>query len=198
MIPLHVVPTSIPDVVHPPFDALSVQVEHQQEYDTDQGQHQSQEHVRSPQHALHLHRALQLVLLQLQKWLASQVLGVRAGQVLDVDDLSGVLQPHQRVLDKAVAMPGVPCQLDAEVGLKAELCHHDAGQIFQAVVPQVKVTQWGHSESPVVDVDDGAVLQAEADQAGKTSEYITGKNHKVIVGQIQDCQLDEVPAVQEI
>ena len=54
MVPFHVVPTSIPDVVHPFLNTLSVQIEHQQENDADQGQHQSKENIRGLQDTLHV------------------------------------------------------------------------------------------------------------------------------------------------
>lgn len=197
VVPLHVVPASIPDVVHPPLDAFSVQIEHQEENDADQCQHQPQEHVRRLQHALHVAGTLQLRPLDLCERLAPQALGLRAGQVLHVNDLSGVFQPRQHVLDEAVAAPGVPRQPDPEGRLEAELCHGDGGQILQAVVPQVKVTQRWHPQRPVLNGDDGAVLQAEGEQAGEAGEYVVRKNHKVIVGQVEDFELEQVSFLQD-
>ena len=197
VVPLHVVPTSVPDVVHPPLDAFSVQIEHQQENDADQRQHQPQEHVRCLQNALQAAGTLQLRPLDLYERLASQALGLWAGQVLHVDDLSGVFQPRQHVLDEAVAAPGVPRQLDPEGRLEAELCQGGGGQVLQAVVPQVKVTQQRHLQRPVLDGDDGAVLQAEVEQAGEAGEYVIRKNHKVVVGQVEDFEPAQVSLLQE-
>lgn len=127
----------------------------------------------------------------------SQALGVCTAQVLHVNDLSGVFQPQQRVLDEAVTAPGVPRQPDAETRVEAELCQGGAGQIPQAVVPQVEVAQRWHLQCPVLNGDDGAVLQAEGDQVGEAGEHVIWRNQKVIVGQVQDCQLDEVSTLQD-
>ncbi len=62
----------------------------------------------------------------------------------------------------------------------------------------VKVTQRWHLQGPVQNGDGGAVLQAEVDQVGEVGKHVVRRNHKVIVGQVQVCQLVEVSSLQDI
>ena len=125
----------------------------------------------------------------------SQDIWVCAGQVLCVHHLSGVFQPHQHVVDEAVAAPGVTRQPDLEARLESELCQRGGGQILQAVVSQVEVTQRGLLQSQVLDGDEGVVLQAEAAQVGEAGEGPMWKKHQVIVGQVQSGQLEKICTV---
>lgn len=196
MVPLHVVPACIPDVVHPPLDAFSVQVEYQQEYDTNQGQHQPQENIRSLQNAFHVSRTFQAALLEMQERLAPQDPRVRTGQVLCIHDLSGVLQPSHHVFNEAVAAPWVPRQVDLEPRCKAEVWQDGAGKILQSVVLQVEVTQQGQRQRSVPERHDGGILQVEGEQAGEVGRHVVWRDQKVIVGEIQNRQVSQVP-VQE-
>lgn len=81
-----------------------------------------------------------------------------------------------------------------EPGREAEVRQDGAGQILQSVVLQVEVMQQGQRQRSVLERNDGGILHVEGDQVREVGRHVVWRDQKIIVGEIQNRQMSQVPA----